>query len=77
MEHTPREVFEEDPTFEEGNMSPTTAAYQCGLQGIEYLGIWTEGTNRAYLRGRSARTGYPIIDEIDAPPLTSETIAKT
>ncbi|MCE9586019.1 hypothetical protein K8R04_01725 [Candidatus Uhrbacteria bacterium] len=69
-----RQTFEDDPVFEETDMKDVVAAYNCGLKNLKFLGIWTEGTNLAYMRGRSARNGYPIIDFPDAPPLTSQVL---
>lgn len=69
MPHAQREIYEDkDFIYEPSDMSPATAAYNCGLQGIKYLGISTPETDLAFLRGRAARNLQPIIDDADAPP---------
>ena len=79
MKHAPREIYEADPVdelkFDHDGMSETYAAYRCGLMGLSYLGAHTQGTNLAYMRGRAARQGRPIIDFPNSPPLTTRILA--
>jgi hypothetical protein len=63
MHHAKREIYvDSDFIYEPSDMSDTTAAYNCGVQGIRYLGISTAETDFAFLQGRAARNGQPIID---------------
>jgi len=56
MQHAQREIYDEaDFVYEESGMTPVEAAFNCGLKDISYLGINTEATDLAFLRGRSAR----------------------
>ena len=71
MRSTEREIFEDDIVFEHSDMSDVTAAFHCGLKNITFLGIWTRGTNLAFMRGRAARQGQAIIDSPDLPQLTT------
>jgi hypothetical protein len=69
MQHAQREFYkDEDFIYEESDMSDTQAAFNCGLQGISYLGIASEETDLAFLRGRTARNHQPIINDPAAPP---------
>ncbi len=77
MEQTPRQIFDDDPTNASEELSDTIIAFQCGLQGLDFLGIWTASAFLAYTRGRSARSGYPIIDEPNTPEFTNLTIDQT
>lgn len=72
MRHGERQIFEDDPVFEESDMSDTRAAYLCGLKEIKFLGVWTRGTNLAYMRGRAARNKQPIIDLLGDTRLTTK-----
>lgn len=75
MQRGRNEIYgDEDFVFESDDTSPVEAAFNCGLKGISFLGYWTAGTNLAYMRGRAARFGNPIIDFPDAPALTSRVI---
>lgn len=80
IQHAQRETFEVDDVdaypapadLRHPNAEPVTdtlAAYRAGLQGIAYLGIWTHGANLAYLRGRAARAGNPVINA-DLPSIS-------
>lgn len=71
MRHGERQIFEDEPVFEESDMNDAAAAFHCGRKNIKFLGVWTKGTNLAFMRGRAAREGRPIIDFWDAPPLTT------
>jgi len=73
IQHAQRETFEVDDVdaypapadLRHPNAEPITdtqAAYQAGLKGTQFLGIWTEAANLAYMRGRAARAGNPVID---------------
>jgi len=71
MRSTQRQTFEDDIVFEHSDMSDITAAFHCGLKNIVFLGIWTRGSNLAFMRGRAARQGKAIIDFPDAAALTT------
>lgn len=66
-----RQTFEDEIVFEHSDMSDITAAFHCGLKNITFLGIWTRGSNLAFMRGRAAREGRPIIDLPDSSALTT------
>jgi hypothetical protein len=73
MQHAERTFYEVDdvdaypapPDLRDPGAEPVTdtaAAFKAGLEGTQYLGIWTSAANLAYMRGRAARHGNPVID---------------
>ena len=72
MLHALRRFFADDVETNEEVSSDIYAAYQSGLQGLDYIGCWTKGTHLAHTRGRNARFGSVVIDlPRNAPRLTT------